>query len=764
MDEQLIAAITSKNLSLVEKLLASGANPNACQGDTTAYKLVPHGNDQIKCALIEAGADDPELKYSLVWVIMTGRIKAVQKLIAQGADLNTKTFSGTPIHVAARGGHTVITELLIDAGADVDAGNSISTPLLNAIENGHIDIALKLIAAGADPNMCAGLGSTSPIAMAAVQGSSELIKAVIVAGAEINKIIPNITINKLAIHQEALGSLQGAFGAIESLGKMMQSLDGLDDDEVPDNQIVELQSELTKIESISTQQEERYIEPEQSVDTFPIIIAARCGHAEALEVLLENGADPHKKDGEGFSAHNWAVRNEFSDVLAKLAQFGVAETPLSLDEQLLIAAELGDIDILRNCLDQGADKNARDTRRQTRNKTALMIAAAAGYLEVVKTLLSANANPHLTDQGVDAEPFPKWLLEHTDANTILKMGHSFSRTALMNAAELGHTEIVKILLQSGCNPNDQDAAKYTALTLAAEKNHLNIVQILVAGGAEINQAAINGNTPLMLACENGSLEIVDFLLNHGADLAATNKDGDTAASLATLYGKQSIRLFLQEYTATDLSEFDPPEYDEDADDEEYGDDQELWGEDLPQPDFSSPAQNPAYQQAVNDLAGICSSKAISNEDIPGWFSIHVDSKRRKDIKTEELQKQFLERGCFVYEPTYSHTGYPETLCILPTIDKYEVIALHQTNGCNYGIGPGYVVQWLKDLEAEQPFILTCIDDDTLSGRFLTTFDEPELWAKRMYNFCSDIVDQGCGSVEVLAESLDISDNLFFWWD
>ncbi|MBE9229991.1 DUF4253 domain-containing protein [Phormidium sp. LEGE 05292] len=101
---------------------------------------------------------------------------------------------------------------------------------------------------------------------------------------------------------------------------------------------------------------------------------------------------------------------------------------------------------------------------------------------------------------------------------------------------------------------------------------------------------------------------------------------------------------------------------------------------------------------------------------------------------------------------------------MPTTDKYDAIALHQTNGCNYGIGPGYVVQWLKDLDREQPFVLTCIARDTLAGRFLTTIKNPEELAERMYVFCSDIVDQGCGSVEILAEELASTHKLFFWWD
>jgi len=296
--------------------------------------------------------------------------------------------------------------------------------------------------------------------------------------------------------------------------------------------------------------------------------------------------------------------------------------------------------------------------------------------------------------------------------------------------------------------------------LASMAEHLPIVQALLAAGADPNLPNCR-HTPLGEAARNGHLHLLQILLSAGASLEVRSRDGDSAASLAKLYGRKSILAFLRQYTGTDLSQF---EDDDIEDDEDLEDNDEKWGEELPQPDFSVAAQNPEYRQAVSDLAKICGSTPSSHDDFPGWFSIHINSKRRKDIKTEELQSQFLQRGCFVYEPDHYYGEGPEKLCILPTVDKYEAIALHQTDGANYGVGPGYVVQWLKNLEQEQPFILTCIARDTLAGRFLTPIANPEELAAQMYDFCSDIVDQGCGSVEILAENLATSDNLFFWWD
>ncbi|MEC4896092.1 MAG: ankyrin repeat domain-containing protein [Oscillatoria sp. PMC 1051.18] len=890
MDEQLFAAIAAQDLPRVEELLAAGANPNARQGDKSAYQLVPHGSDEIKCALIEAGAEDPELIYSLVWVIGTGRVEAVRVLINKGADVNVSTGLGTPIRVAAGDGMTEIVELLIEAGADVDAGSTISTPLMKAIAHGHTEIVRKLLAAGADLNLTPPFHPTPAIGIASAQGSPEIIQSLISAGVDVNTKIPEITLNSIEIKQQAASSLKAAFEAMEAFGQMMQSLEGFEEnEELPNAIVAEIESELAQMRTISErQQQQDKLEPDRAFDTFPAILAARCGHAAALAILLAAGADPHRKDGAGMSAFDWALRNEYPHVLAVLRQFGVTETRYTLEEKLLLAAENGDLAMVRDCLDRGAEVNARDTRRRTKGKTALILAAMTGHLPIVQVLLAAGADPQMTDRTPDDEPLPESLWEDMGVETILKMGYIFGRTALMEAAKAGHTEIVQSLLEAGANPNYQDEANYTALALAAENNHFAIVQALVAAGADVNLAEISGNTPLLLACEKGAVEIGEFLLREnadftqinscgrtalmnaaevgslrlvelllarGVDVNAVSKDGETAIAIAAAashyvevdksapsggmreyrddgcwelqplpedqilavvqallqaganpnlpdpgttplieaarhgqlrllqvlldsgaslavrdrYGNtavywatKKVLAFLREYTGTDLSEFE--EASETEADEDPEEEARRWGADLPQPDFSAAAQNPCYQEAVNELAEICGSKPTGSENFPGWYEIHVQTKRRQDIDTEAIQRQFLTKGYFVYEPQYCFGDGPEKLCILPTTDKYDAIALHQTYGCNYGIGPGYVVEWLKNLEAEQPFIITCIRHDLLAGRFLTPIQDPEGLAASMYDFCPDLVDQGCGSVEQLAESLVESDRLYFWWD
>ena len=62
------------------------------------------------------------------------------------------------------------------------------------------------------------------------------------------------------------------------------------------------------------------------------------------------------------------------------------------------------------------------------------------------------------------------------------------------------------------------------------------------------------------------------------------------------------------------------------------------------------------------------------------------------------------------------------------------------------------------------FDITGATIDTIEGRFLAPAPDPDDLAKRIHAFCPDIVDQGVGSVDALAEELPNTDQLVLWWD
>jgi serine/threonine protein kinase len=102
--------------------------------------------------------------------------------------------------------------------------------------------------------------------------------------------------------------------------------------------------------------------------------------------------------------------------------------------------------------------------------------------------------------------------------------------ALHIAADLGHTDVCKVLMQCA-EEIDLDAVTDTGKTplhLAAAKGFLDMVQILVNAGAELNKQDIDGNTPLHIASIGGFSELVEWLLGKSPDVGLKNKHGKTA--------------------------------------------------------------------------------------------------------------------------------------------------------------------------------------------------------------------------------------------
>lgn len=134
--------------------------------------------------------------------------------------------------------------------------------------------------------------------------------------------------------------------------------------------------------------------------------------------------------------------------------------------------------------------------------TELGMAAKAGNLDKVQELLAAGTDVNTTD------PEDTW-----------------ERTALMQAARMGHAEVVKLLLSKGADVTRQgDATGSSPLKEAAYKGHLEVVKALLAAGAQPDfNTDSEGRSPLLWAIigkEKNAPAIIEALLKAGANSQA----------------------------------------------------------------------------------------------------------------------------------------------------------------------------------------------------------------------------------------------------
>jgi len=93
----------------------------------------------------------------------------------------------------------------------------------------------------------------------------------------------------------------------------------------------------------------------------------------------------------------------------------------------------------------------------------------------------------------------------------------------------------------------------TCLLAAAEYGHLEICRLLIDKGADIEAKGWEGMTPLHYAAANGHIEIARLLCDHGADIEARSYSGWRPLHFATRYDHISIVKELIEVRNADIN-------------------------------------------------------------------------------------------------------------------------------------------------------------------------------------------------------------------
>ena len=103
--------------------------------------------------------------------------------------------------------------------------------------------------------------------------------------------------------------------------------------------------------------------------------------------------------------------------------------------------------------------------------------------------------------------------------------------ALLDAARTGDRARVVALLDSGVDVNAVTRYGVSALGFAAERGHLDIVRLLVERGADVNVAdSFYGSRPIDFALRGGRLDIALYLLEHGSQGAVERAERRRSAA------------------------------------------------------------------------------------------------------------------------------------------------------------------------------------------------------------------------------------------
>ena len=425
-------------------------------------------------AAAEAGArrDAP-----LVEAVKAVDVEAVRALVGDPAvDVNQAAADGaTALHWAVHRDDVRLVELLLEAGADVAAANRYGVQALSlAAENGNAAIVAALLDAGADPNATLRGGETV-LMTAARTGDAATIRALLVRGAD-----PNARDDfrgQTALMWAAARNNAAAVHALAELGADIHAQTETADRAPGGNRLF-------------------YAPPPTGFTA--LTFAARGGHLDALQVLLEAGAGVNDTLSDGQSA-------------------------------LVVAVANANWELADYMLDRGADPNL----------------AGAGWNALHQLLRTRRMNTGFGFPG----PIPTGRVDSIDVlKKMIALGGDVDARMTTNGMKDGQRNRLNRL---GATP----------FFLAAKVTDTEAMRVLVEAGADTVTPNADGTTPLMVAAglaiwnpgedggslpgqEDEVLEAVKLCVELGNPIDAVNYRGETALHGAAFRGANNVVEYL----------------------------------------------------------------------------------------------------------------------------------------------------------------------------------------------------------------------------
>ena len=119
---------------------------------------------------------------------------------------------------------------------------------------------------------------------------------------------------------------------------------------------------------------------------------------------------------------------------------------------------------------------------------------------------------------------------------------------------------------------------------------------------------------------------------------------------------------------------------------------------------------------------------------------------------------------FVSERHFGLGGDPDQVSVMKAADPYEILRAMGTNGWNYDLSPEMVIARLKEWDSRFGLEFRGIAFDWVEAEFKKQPRDMLAFAKEVYEFCPDVVDQGAETVGALAQEMKSSNVLYLWWD
>lgn len=574
-------------------LLENNASPSVqdSSGATPLHEAVRYGNLQIARSLLDAGADvnatDNLGKAPIMLIFPKEKmLETYQLLVKYRADMSRKDmFGDTILHTATMiGVEPEVITFLIQSGAEVDAKNKEgSTALCIAVQKKQVEIVKMLVQNGADIHTKDANGKT-PLILA-LTNVPEMLEAIITPQNVLSQDSEGNTPLHIALLNDASlsrvkyllnlttdvnirnrdGNSPLFITVLKNRKDVGEALLAKNADifSANTNNNSPLRIALKYGSTVPTVRNwlitSKTISSTDGSGNTVLHYAAEWQYADAIEFLLEKGADISAKNANGETVLFSAAKSNNPDIIQKVVDGGAdiyARDNLG-SNAVHIAVRWDAVNSVQKLLDFGLDVNAQNNS----GKSPLSEAVLSGKLDIAKLLLKRGANPNSCDiTGVTILMDSIRGCNEVVVQLLLKSGANPNvqdingRNAYHEAAFMGDQRIIKLIRNAGGNPLARDKKGMTPLSIVINQPVSVVMDIL---GTNKNITDSDGNTPLHIAIkEKASVELVQKFVTAGYPLDSRNSSGYTALNMAIENNNMEYALILLESGANPFQMID----------------------------------------------------------------------------------------------------------------------------------------------------------------------------------------------------------------
>jgi hypothetical protein len=154
----------------------------------------------------------------------------------------------------------------------------------------------------------------------------------------------------------------------------------------------------------------------------------------------------------------------------------------------------------------------------------------------------------------------------------------------------------------------------------------------------------------------------------------------------------------------------------------------------------------------------------NEQAIPGFIFPANAAQAQKIISGLSAALRVKGFTIFLLDQRFGIGGKPDIVAVVKTVNQYRILHQVQTDGINFDINNDSLLSIVQQFDSRYSLRLIGAGGDWCE------FDiqqPPANWmqiANEAYLVCPDIVEQGTGSVEKLAEEMKRTRRLYFWWD